>query len=118
MKIKEYEGVYLEVEGVSLSFCLLGDGRCLSVYLEGAGVSLSFFPARIIEIWRPRLKAWLNSSLVWNSDTNGNQDKTAMGVKIESPIMYSYALPNSLIESQNPSPLSTPRSACPIFKKH
>lgn len=46
-------------------------------------------PAKIRWIWSPRLKAWLNSSLVWNSETNGNQASTATGTKITNPIMYS-----------------------------
>lgn len=50
-------------------------------------VVLSFLPARIIEICRPLLNAWLKSKRVWNSDTNGNHDKMAMGMKIMSPII-------------------------------
>jgi len=61
--------------------------------LAGAEVILvgvrSFRPARIMEIWRPLLKAWLKSNLVWNSDTNGNHESTAKGMKITSPITYS-----------------------------
>lgn len=64
---------------------------------------LSFRPARILEIWSPLLNAWLKSKRVWNSETNGNQERTATGISMMSPIKYSYALPNSLIESQNPS---------------
>nr|GLL22792.1 hypothetical protein GW17_00015875 [Ipomoea trifida] len=49
----------------------------------------AFFPARIMEIWRPLLKAWLKSNLVWNSETNGNHDNTTVGMKMISPIMHS-----------------------------
>lgn len=54
---------------------------------------LFFFPpARIRWIWRPLLKAWLNSSLDWKSETKGNHAKIAMGAKITSDIRYSYPL--------------------------
>lgn len=76
----------------------------------------SFFPARIIEIWRPLLKAWLKSSRVWNSDTNGNQDKTTIGANMNSPMIHSYARANSITESQIPSPLKQGLHAWPIFE--
>jgi len=44
------------------------------------------FPARIREISKPRLKAWLNMRRVWNVDTKGNQEKNAMGTKMSIPI--------------------------------
>lgn len=62
------------------------------------------FPAKIIEIWSPRLNAWLNKRRVWNSDTKGNHDNTTIGMNITSPITASYALANSLTESQIPIP--------------
>ena len=76
----------------------------------------SFFPARIIEIWRPLLNAWLKSRRVWNSEANGNHDKMAIGMKSNKPIMYSYALASSFIESQNPIHINNDLHACPIYK--
>ena len=65
-------------------------------------VPLPFWPARILEICSPRLKAWLKSSRVWNSDTKGNHDSTAMGNKMRSPMVYSYILAISWMESHGP----------------
>lgn len=78
---------------------------------------VSFFPARIIDICRPLLNAWLKSRRVWNSDTKGNHDRMAVGMKIMSPMMYSYALASSFIDSQNPMPFIIGLQACPIFGK-
>lgn len=78
---------------------------------------LSFFPARIIEIWRPLLKAWLKSSLIWNSDTKGNQDKITIGMNITKDIMHSYALANSIKEFQNPIPFKAGLHAWPICEE-
>lgn len=46
-------------------------------------------PPRMREICRPLLKAWLNSILVWNSETNGNQARNAIGVNNSKPMMIS-----------------------------
>lgn len=71
-------------------------------------------PAKIVEMWRPLLIAWLKSKRVWISDTNGNTDKTAIGMKIMSPIMYSHAIASSFIDSQAPIALKNGLFACPI----
>ena len=76
---------------------------------------MSFFPARIIEIWSPLLNAWLNSNRVWNSDTNGNHDKTAVGMKIINPITYSYALESSLTEAHSFAHFKSPLHVCAIL---
>lgn len=77
----------------------------------------SFFPSRIIEIWRPLLKAWLKSNLVWNSETKGNQDKTTTGMNINTDIAHSYALANSIIDFQNPIRLKQGLHAWPICER-
>ena len=84
---------------------------------QSAAVPLCFLPARILDIWRPRLNAWLKSNLVWNSETKGNHDSTTMGIKMIIPITYSYARPSSLIESQNPMRLNNDLHAWPILTK-
>lgn len=71
-------------------------------------------PAKIREIWRPRLKAWLKSNLVWNSDTNGNHARMATGVKIRIPIKYSYPLPRAFTGPHNPIPFTNGLHACAI----
>ncbi|RWW20034.1 hypothetical protein GW17_00015875 [Ensete ventricosum] len=70
------------------------------------------------DICSPRLKAWLKSSLVWNSDTKGNQASTATGAKITTPITYSYPRAKALTEPHSPSPFITGRSACDICTNH
>lgn len=50
-------------------------------------------------------------------DTNGNHDKMAMGAKSSNPIMYSYALASSFIDSQNPMALNNGLQTCPILKE-
>lgn len=89
------------------------DGVVDGIIVDG----VSFLPARIIEICRPLLNAWLKSKRVWNSDTNGNHDKMAMGMKMTRPMMYSYPLASSFIDSQNPMPFIIGLQACPIFRK-
>lgn len=64
---------------------------------------LALFPARIREISNPRLKAWLNMSLVWNVETNGNHENKAIGIKIIIPIPASYRRAIDLIDFHNPS---------------
>uniref|UniRef100_A0A2P2MBI3 Callose synthase 9 n=1 Tax=Rhizophora mucronata TaxID=61149 RepID=A0A2P2MBI3_RHIMU len=64
---------------------------------------LGLFPARIREISNPRLKAWLNMRRVWNVDTNGNQEKNAIGMKISIPIPASYKRAIERIDFHNPS---------------
>jgi len=43
-------------------------------------------PARISEISKPLLKAWLNKRRVWKVDMNGNHEQIAMGTKMIIPI--------------------------------
>lgn len=62
-----------------------------------------FPPAKMREICRPLLNAWLNSNLVWNSETNENHARTATGVNRTTPIMYSYPLARALTELHMPS---------------
>lgn len=64
--------------------------------------TLALFPARIFEISRPRLKAWLKRSRDWKVDMNGNHERIEMGAKMIIPIPASYILANSLTESHNP----------------
>uniref|UniRef100_A0A0E0A5W8 Uncharacterized protein n=1 Tax=Oryza glumipatula TaxID=40148 RepID=A0A0E0A5W8_9ORYZ len=59
------------------------------------------------EIWRPRLKAWLKSSLVWNSETKGNHASTATGTKMRIPIRYSYPLERALTDPHSPKAFTT-----------
>lgn len=47
---------------------------------------LGRFPAKMREISKPRLKAWLNTNRVWKVEMKGNHDKNAMGIKIIMPI--------------------------------
>jgi hypothetical protein len=65
-------------------------------------VRYRFLPAKMREICRPRLKAVLNSSLVWIVETKGSQARTATGAKIKIPIPYSYVRAMALTESQRP----------------
>lgn len=60
------------------------------------------FPARIREISRPRLNAWLNINLVWNVDTNGNQENNAMGMKMSIPMPASYSRAIDLMDFHSP----------------
>lgn len=60
------------------------------------------FPARMSEISRPRLKAWLNISLVWNVETNGNHEEKAIGMKIITPIAASYKRPIDRTDFHSP----------------
>lgn len=77
-----------------------------------------FFPqAKIRWICSPRLKAWLKSSLVWNSEMNGNQASIAIGAKIMTPMRYSYPLARALIELHIPIPFTIGRHACAINKR-
>ena len=78
---------------------------------------MSFCPARILEIWRPRLKAWLKSNRVWNSETKGNHDKKPMGRKRMRPMMLSYALPSSWMESHSIVLSIIGAHACPICEE-
>lgn len=66
-----------------------------------------FPPAKMREIWRPRENAWLNSSLVWNSETKGNHASTATGTKITIPIRYSYPLDNAFTDPHSPKAFTT-----------
>lgn len=68
--------------------------------------TLALFPARMREISNPRLNAWLKSNRDWKVETNGNQDNTAMGVKMSTPIPASYILANSRTESHRPKLLT------------
>ena len=47
---------------------------------------LGLFPARMREISRPRLKAWLKRRRVWNVETKGNQEHMATGTNMNMPI--------------------------------
>ena len=75
-------------------------------------VPLPSCPARILEICRPRLKAWLKSRRVWNSDMKGNHERTAMGRKMRIPMVYSYILAISWMESHGPILRSTAPLLC------
>lgn len=80
---------------------------------------LFFFPpAKIRWIWSPRLKAWLNSSLVWNSETNGNQASTATGAKMTKAIMYSYPRARAFTDPHILRPFTTGLQACAIWKRN
>ncbi|TXG57124.1 hypothetical protein EZV62_018437 [Acer yangbiense] len=50
-------------------------------------------------------QAWLKSSLVWNSETNGNQANMATSAKITNPIKDSYPFARALEDPHNPRPL-------------
>lgn len=63
---------------------------------------LGLLPARMSEISNPRLNAWLNISLVWNVEANGNHDEKAIGIKIMIPIAASYKRAIDLIDFHNP----------------
>lgn len=79
------------------------------------GFHLFFPPARILWIWRPLLNAWLKRSLVWNSDTNGNQASMATGAKITTPIMYSYPLARAFTDPHIPIAFVIGLQACAIY---
>lgn len=59
-------------------------------------------PARISEISRPRLKAWLYISLVWNVETNGNHEHKAIGMNTMIPIAASYNRAMDRMDFHNP----------------
>lgn len=83
--------------------------------IDAISSHLFFFPpAKIRWICRPRLKAWLKSSLVWNSETNGNQARNATGPKITYPIKYSYPLAKALTDPHIPIPFTIGLQACAI----
>lgn len=63
---------------------------------------LGLLPARISEISKPLLKAWLNINLVWNVETNGNHEKNAIGTNISIPIPASYNRAIDRIDFHNP----------------
>ena len=67
----------------------------------------ALFPARMREISRPRLKAWLNRMRDWNVDTKGNHEKNTMGAKITAPIPASYIREISRTESHSPRVFTT-----------
>lgn len=69
--------------------------------------TLALFPARMREISRPRLNAWLKRRRDWKVETNGNHERIATGIKISAPIPASYILANSLTESHNPRLLTS-----------
>lgn len=69
--------------------------------------TLALFPARMREISSPRLKAWLKSRRDWNVETNGNQDKMAIGANMSMPIPASYIRANSRTESHTPKSRSS-----------
>ena len=77
---------------------------------------LGLFPARIRDISSPRLKAWLYMRRVWNVDTNGNQEKNAMGMKISIPIPASYKRAIDRMDFHNPTFFITGFQAAPIYK--
>lgn len=74
-------------------------------------------PPRIREICKPLLKAWLKSIRVWNSETNGNHEKNATGVKRSKPITTSYPRASALTEPQNPVLSMRGLQACAIFQR-
>ena len=82
---------YLETERKSL------------FYVSLRREDLSFLCPRMREIWRPLLKAWLKSILVWNSETKGNQARIAMGVKRSRPIMISNPRATACTKPQMPA---------------
>lgn len=61
-----------------------------SSYLQAAeryhSPALGLSPARMREISRPLLNAWLNISRVWNVDINGNHDNMTIGTKMNIPM--------------------------------
>lgn len=63
---------------------------------------LGLFPARIREISRPRLKAWLNIIRVWKVDTKGNHEHSATGRNMSIPIPASYSLASDRIDFHIP----------------
>jgi len=69
--------------------------------------TLALFPARIMEISSPRLKAWLKRSRDWNVEMKGNQERRAIGENMSIPIAASYIRPNSRTVSHKPRTLST-----------
>lgn len=52
--------------------------------------AFGLLPARMREISKPLLKAWLNRSRVWKVDMKGNQEKMAIGTKMIIPVPASY----------------------------
>ena len=67
----------------------------------------ALFPARMREISRPRLNAWLKRKRDWNVDTKGNHEKKTMGTKMMAPIPASYILAISRTESHSPRAFTT-----------
>ena len=51
---------------------------------------LGLSPARIREISKPLLNAWLNISRVWKVDINGSHERMTMGIKMNIPMPASY----------------------------
>jgi hypothetical protein len=66
----------------------------------------ALFPAKIREISRPRLNAWLNKMRDWKVETKGNHEKNTIGTKMAAPIPASYIRAISRTESHSPTVLS------------
>ena len=77
---------------------------------------LGLFPAKISEISRPRLNAWLNINRVWNVEINGNHEHKAIGTNISIPIPASYNLASDLTDFHNPIFFNTGFHATQIYK--
>lgn len=64
--------------------------------------TLALFPARIMEISSPRLKAWLKRRRDWNVEMKGNHESRAIGANMSIPIAASQIRPNSRTVSHKP----------------
>jgi len=48
--------------------------------------AFGLLPARMRDISKPLLNAWLNRSRVWKVDMNGNHEQMAMGMQMIIPV--------------------------------
>lgn len=78
---------------------------------------LGLFPARMREISRPRLKAWLKRRRVWKVDTKGNQEPMATGMKMNMPIPASYSRARVRIDFHSRSFFTTGFHATAICRR-
>ncbi len=82
--------------------------------------AFGLLPARMREISKPLLKAWLNRSRVWKVDMKGNQEKMAIGTKMIIPVPASYRRASERTVFHRPSFFTIGFHAtaiCIIYKK-
>lgn len=78
--------------------------------------AFGLLPARMREISKPRLKAWLNRSRVWKVDINGNHEQMAMGTKMIIPMPASYSRARERTIFHKPNFFTIGFHATPICK--